>query len=151
MSEHKLAQFCFGFQDAMFFFVTRVLKSVELPFTKCSVLFKVFFILVYLYYINSWSNIKSIFEVWSIIKIKDIILCTETCIRLLVTAIFKLGTHTLKDSKTDFEFKPKCCAVYAATSDSWSINSHNTSETCTEHGGSKHVAIYSRNISTTLY
>ena len=24
----------------------------------------------------------------------------------------------------------------------WSINSHNTSETCTEHGGSKHVAIY---------
>ena len=79
------------------------------------------------------------------------ILCTETCIKLLVTAIFKLGTRTLKDSKTDFELKPKCCAFYAATSDSWSINSHNTSETCTEHGGSKHVAIYSRNISTTLY
>ena len=47
----------------------------------------------------------------------------------------------LKDSKTDFEFKHKCCAFYVPTLESWSINSHNTSETCTEHGGSRHVVI----------
>jgi hypothetical protein len=98
--------------------------------------------LVYLYYINSWSDIKSMFEVWSIIKITNILLCTETCIRLLVTAIFKLGTHTLKDSKTDFEFKHKYCAFYAPTSDTQTINIHNSSDTRTEHvEGSKHAEI----------